>query len=109
MRHQTPSDAWIVIDKVVYDVSGWQASRGADIILENAGYDATEILEPSNIVLALKRSSYSIGALDGDPVPPPVEEIDDEPQISSRRDMGDYFDAFGCDGSGAYLRRRRRN
>lgn len=43
-KHNTPDDAWLIIDGKIYDVSGWGVQHpGGDIIYSYAGRDATEV------------------------------------------------------------------
>lgn len=44
-RHNRKADAWVIVDGVVYDVTGWieQHPGGPDLLLKHAGQDVTEI------------------------------------------------------------------
>ena len=101
-RHATPSDAWIVIDRNVYDVSGWLDKHpgGAEIILENAGYDATESFRAQQHSASAEAllKIYWIGSLAGEPIKPPEVVVDEEPPTSDL--WVSYWDAFGCEGTG---------
>lgn len=41
-KHNTPSDAWVVINGNVYDVSNWSGHPGGSIVFTHAGYDGTD-------------------------------------------------------------------
>jgi acyl-lipid Delta6-acetylenase / acyl-lipid (9-3)-desaturase len=42
-EHRTPSDAWMVYNDKVYDVSGWYEHPGGAVIFTHAGDDMTDI------------------------------------------------------------------
>lgn len=42
-KHRTPSDAWLVYQNKVYDVSDWHEHPGGAVVFTHAGDDATDI------------------------------------------------------------------
>jgi cytochrome b involved in lipid metabolism len=42
-KHRSPSDAWIVYQNKVYDVSNWHEHPGGAVVFTHAGDDATDI------------------------------------------------------------------
>jgi cytochrome b involved in lipid metabolism len=45
-KHNTKNDAWLVINKVVYDVTEWIPHHpGGMIIMKGVGTDATELFK----------------------------------------------------------------
>ena len=108
--HRLKNDVWIVIENNVYDVTGWLDHHpgGSEIILEYAGYDATEgFAAQSHSDAAMKLlETYRVGILKGEAVKPPEEYVDDEPPEHSRDGIwADYNDAYGCSGSGTVSRK----
>lgn len=42
-QHSTPSDAWIVYNNKVYDISNWYEHPGGAVVFTHAGDDATDV------------------------------------------------------------------
>ncbi|KAK8858938.1 hypothetical protein IAR55_003169 [Kwoniella newhampshirensis] len=77
-KHTTREDCWVIIDGKIYDVTEFldQHPGGPEIILANAGKDATKIFKPLHPPDALEilDPSQHIGPVDPLTVPEPVEE-----------------------------------
>ncbi|WWD17560.1 hypothetical protein CI109_102001 [Kwoniella shandongensis] len=77
-KHKTRDDCWVIIDGKIYDVTEFldQHPGGAEIILANAGKDATKIFKPLHPPDALEilDPSQHIGPVDPLTVPAPVDE-----------------------------------
>ena len=64
-KHRTPSDAWLVCNNKVYDVSGWHDHPGGDVIFTAAGDDATDTFHMFHGQGASKElSQFCIGELE---------------------------------------------
>ena len=67
--HSKPGDAWVIIDKVVYDVSKFAELHpgGERLLLEHAGQDVTKLFHGlhRSEVLSKYASNLIIGAVDG--------------------------------------------
>lgn len=76
-QHDKAGDAWIVVDNVVYDISKFlrtEAHPGGDVILTQAGKDATDIFHAYHPAYVAKRKfpKYRIGTVSD---PPEVSEM----------------------------------
>ncbi|OCF40439.1 L-mandelate dehydrogenase [Kwoniella heveanensis CBS 569] len=77
-KHASRDDCWVIIDGKIYDVTDFldQHPGGAEIILANAGKDATKIFKPLHPPDALDTldPSQHIGPVDPLSVPEPEDE-----------------------------------
>lgn len=84
IKHKTPEDIWIAIDKKVYDLSNFVANHpgGASAIMKYAGKDATKAFRgqhAASILNVLPEESF-LGVLDGHLE---VEKTEDELRIEA--------------------------
>ncbi|OXG35145.1 L-mandelate dehydrogenase [Cryptococcus neoformans Bt120] len=80
-KHATRGDCWVIIDGMVYDVTDFvsQHPGGAEVILRNAGKDATRIFKPLHPpdALDILDESQRVGPIDPLSVPA-LEEVETE-------------------------------
>ncbi|OXH34186.1 L-mandelate dehydrogenase [Cryptococcus neoformans] len=77
-KHNKRDDCWVIIDGKIYDVTDFLENHpgGAEIIIANAGKDATKIFKPLHPPDALDMldSSQHLGPVDPTTMPEPEEE-----------------------------------
>ncbi|WVF71747.1 hypothetical protein IAT40_006555 [Kwoniella sp. CBS 6097] len=85
-KHASRDDCWVIIDGKIYDVTDFlnQHPGGAEIILANAGKDATKIFKPLHPPDALDTLDESQHVGPVDPLSMPEPE-DDEPSEEDLR------------------------
>ncbi|WVW83603.1 hypothetical protein I302_105624 [Kwoniella bestiolae CBS 10118] len=84
-KHTKRDDCWVIIDGNIYDVTDFldQHPGGAEIILANAGKDATKIFKPLHPPDALDTldESQHLGPVDPLTMPEPTEEEPTEEEL----------------------------
>ncbi|WWC89600.1 uncharacterized protein L201_004525 [Kwoniella dendrophila CBS 6074] len=84
-KHTKRDDCWVVIDGNIYDVTDFldQHPGGAEIVLANAGKDATKIFKPLHPPDALDTLEpyQHLGPVDPTTMPEPIEEEPTEEEI----------------------------
>ncbi|WVQ99149.1 hypothetical protein IAU59_006281 [Kwoniella sp. CBS 9459] len=93
-KHASKDDCWVIIDGKIYDVTDFldQHPGGAEIILANAGKDATKIFKPLHPPDALDTldPSQHIGPVDPLSMPEPEDEEPSEEDLrieQARKEM----------------------
>lgn len=84
-KHNTRDDCWVIIDGKVYDVTAFidMHPGGANIIIANAGKDATKIFKPLHPpdALDILDDSKKLGPVD----PATLPVVEDEPTDEEKR------------------------
>ncbi|KAI5476162.1 hypothetical protein MNV49_000380 [Pseudohyphozyma bogoriensis] len=91
--HNSKTDAWIVIEGGVYDVSSFLDDHpgGKQILLKSAGKDSTEAFHKFHApsVLSKTAAPMKIGVLEGHEAPPAPEEVNETEDDEDTTYFGD--------------------
>ncbi|WVR07303.1 hypothetical protein IAU60_004344 [Kwoniella sp. DSM 27419] len=99
-KHTSRDDCWVIIDGKIYDVTEFldQHPGGAEIILANAGKDATKIFKPLHPpdALDILDDSQHVGPVDPLTVPEPEDTgpTEEEKRIEAARKELPQLDAM---------------